>query len=92
MSSVPNQAIVSNSYDGHIVGAVLEKAANLTQHHRSNFAKVVVDLEFRGASADKLGKNVMHCGCHEYLPNALKERSSAPAPVGRSDIGHLRKR
>ena len=51
-----------NPYDGHILSAVLEQTANLTQDLPVKVKHVVLDLGFRGAGSDNPDKEIIHRG------------------------------
>jgi transposase, IS5 family len=79
-----------NPYDGRILSAVLEQAANLTQDVGCTFKHVVADLGFRGTAVD--GDNprvqIIHRGRYKSLSEQerrwLKRQAVEPA------IGHLK--
>jgi hypothetical protein len=77
-----------NPYDGHILRAVLEQAANLTQDLSVTIKRVVADREFRGkdVDADNPRVQIIHRG--RYKSHQLRsglQPALAPAcdcPVG----------
>ena len=69
-----------NPYDGHILSAVLEQAANLTQDLSVQIKQVVADLRFRGVDADK---QIIHRGKLDE-PEPAAKGLAAPAPGGRA--------
>ena len=78
-----------NPYDGHILSAVLEQAANLTQDLNIKISQVVADLGFRGVDADNPGKEIIHRGKFKSLSPQQKgwlRRRQAVEPA----IGHLK--
>lgn len=78
-----------NPYDGHILSAVLEQAANLTQDLSITIRQVVVDLGFRGVDADNPGKEIIHRGKFKNLSPQQRgwlRRRQAVEPA----IGHLK--
>jgi len=78
-----------NPYDGHILSAVLEQAANLTQDLFITIRQVVVDLGFRGVDADNPGKEIIHRGKFKNLSPQQRgwlRRRQAVEPA----IGHLK--
>ena len=78
-----------NPYDGHILSAVLEQAANLTQDIVANLKHIVVDLGFRGVDAENPGKEIIHRGKFKSLSKQQKgwlKRRTAVEPA----IGHLK--
>ena len=78
-----------NPYDGHILSAVLEQAANLTQDIAVTIKHVVVDLGFRGVDADNPDKQIIHRGKFKSLSQQQKawlKRRTAVEPA----IGHLK--
>ena len=58
-----------NPYDGHILSAVLEQAANLTQDLSVTIKQVVADLGFRGkdVDADNPRVQIIHRGRYKSL-------------------------
>jgi IS5 family transposase len=78
-----------NPYDGHILSAVLEQAANLLQDEAVKIKVVVADLGFRGVDADNPGKEIIHRGKFKSLnpqQKAWLRRRQAVEPA----IGHLK--
>jgi transposase, IS5 family len=80
-----------NPYDGHILSAVLEQAANLTQDLSVTIRQVVADLGFRGkeVDADNPGVQIIHRGRHKSLSKQERgwlKRRQAVEPA----IGHLK--
>jgi IS5 family transposase len=78
-----------NPYDGHILSAVLEQAANLTQDLSLQIKQVVADLGFRGVDADNPDKQIIHRGKFKSLNPQQKgwlRRRQAVEPA----IGHLK--
>jgi IS5 family transposase len=78
-----------NPYDGHILSAVLEQAANLTQDLSITIRQVVADLGFRGVDADNPGKHIIHRGWYKSMSPQQKgwlRRRQAVEPA----IGHLK--
>ena len=78
-----------NPYDGHILSAVLEQAANLTQDVRVTIKQVVADLGFRGVDNDNPDKQIIHRGKFKSLSPQQKgwlRRRQAVEPA----IGHLK--
>ena len=78
-----------NPYDGHILSAVLEQAANLTQDIAVKLKHIVVDLGFRGVDADNPDKQIIHRGKIKSLSKQQKgwlKRRTAVEPA----IGHLK--
>jgi len=78
-----------NPYDGHILSAVLEQAANLTQDIAVKLKHIVVDLGFRGVDADNPDKVIIHRGKFKSLSKQQKgwlRRRTAVEPA----IGHLK--
>jgi IS5 family transposase len=78
-----------NPYDGHILSAVLEQAANLTQDIAVKLKHIVVDLGFRGVDADNPDKEIIHRGKFKSLSKLQKawlKRRTAVEPA----IGHLK--
>ena len=61
-----------NPYDGHILSAVLEQTANLTQDLPVKVKHVVVDLGFRGVDADNPDKELIHRGKLKSLSKQQK--------------------
>jgi IS5 family transposase len=86
-----------NPYDGHILSAVLEQAANLMQDTTVVIKQVVVDLGFRGVDAENPGKEIIHRGRFKSLSPAAKrlaaqapgDRACHRAPESRSPAGPL---
>jgi len=78
-----------NPYDGHILSAVMEQAANLMQDVPAKIKQVVVDLGFRGVDADNPGMEIIHRGKIKSLSRQQKtwlRRRQAVEPA----IGHLK--
>ena len=78
-----------NPYDGHILSAVLEQTANLTQDLAVKLKHIVVDLGFRGVDADNPDKEIIHRGKFKSLSTQQKgwlKRRTAVEPA----IGHLK--
>jgi len=78
-----------NPYDGHILSAVMEQAANLMQDVPSKIKQIVVDLGFRGVDADNPGQEIIHRGKIKSLSRQQKtwlRRRQAVEPA----IGHLK--
>jgi transposase, IS5 family len=78
-----------NPYDGHILSAVLEQAANLLQDVPVKIKVVVADLGFRGVDADNPGKEIIHRGKFKSLSPQQKawlRRRQAVEPA----IGHMK--
>jgi len=78
-----------NPYDGHILSAVLEQAANITQDLNVTLNQIVADLGFRGVDADNPGKQIIHRGKFKSLNPQQKgwlRRRQAIEPA----IGHLK--
>ena len=78
-----------NPFDGHILSAVLEQAANLTQDLSVTIKQVVADLGFRGVDADNAGKEIIHRGKFKSLSPQQRgwlRRRQAIEPA----IGHLK--
>jgi len=80
-----------NPYDGHILSAVLEQTANLTQDVNVPVEQVFADLAFRGpeVDADNPGVQIIHRGRLKSLsPQERRwlKRRQAVEPV----IGHLK--
>jgi len=78
-----------NPYDGHILSAVMEQAANLMQDVPSKIKQIVVDLGFRGVDADNPGQEIIHRGKIKSLSRQQKKwlrRRQAVEPA----IGHLK--
>ena len=76
-----------NPFDGHILSAVLEQAANLTQDLSVTIKQVVADLGFRGKAvdADNPGVQIIHRGRYKSLSKQeISEdhgNTEAPRPV-----------
>jgi IS5 family transposase len=78
-----------NPYDGHILSAVMEQAANLMQDVPAKIKQIVVDLGFRGVDADNPGMEIIHRGKIKSLSRQQKtwlRRRQAVEPA----IGHLK--
>ena len=78
-----------NPYDGHILSAILEQAANLLQDLPVKIKVVVGDLGFRGVDADNPDKLIIHRGKFKRLnpqQKAWLRRRQAVEPA----IGHLK--
>ena len=78
-----------NPYDGHILNAVLEQAANLTQDLRVTIRHVIADLGLRGVDDDNPDKQIIHRGKFKSLSPQQKgwlRRRQAVEPA----IGHLK--
>ena len=78
-----------NPYDGHILSAVMEQAANLMQDVPAKIKQIVVDLGFRGVDADNPGQEIIHRGKIKSLSRQQKKwlrRRQAVEPA----IGHLK--
>ncbi len=80
-----------NPYDGHILSAVLEQAANLTQEVDVSIKQVIADLGFRGPEVDADNPNVqiIHRGRFKSLSQQERrwlKRRQAVEPA----IGHLK--
>ena len=78
-----------NPYDGHILSAILEQAANLLQDLPVKIKVVVGDLSFRGVDADNPDKLIIHRGKFKRLnpqQKAWLRRRQAVEPA----IGHLK--
>jgi len=78
-----------NPYDGHILSAILEQAANLMQDLPVKIKVVVADLGFKGVDADNPGKEIIHRGKFKSLnpqQKAWLRRRQAVEPA----IGHLK--
>ena len=78
-----------NPYDGHILSAVMEQAANLMQDVPTKIKQIVVDLGFRGVDADNPGMEIIHRGKIKSLSRQQKtwlRRRQAVEPA----IGHLK--
>ena len=78
-----------NPYDGHILSAVMEQAANLMQDVPAKIKQIVVDLGFRGVDADNPGLEIIHRGKIKSLSRQQKtwlRRRQAVEPA----IGHLK--
>ena len=83
------RTFTGNPYDGHILSAVLEQAANLTQDVSVKIKQVVADLGFRGVDADNPDKQIIHRGKFKSLSPQQKgwlRRRQAVEPA----IGHLK--
>jgi transposase, IS5 family len=83
------RTFTGNPYDGHILSAVLEQAANLTQDLCVKIKQVVADLGFRGVDADNPDKQIIHRGKFKSLSPQQKgwlRRRQAVEPA----IGHLK--
>ena len=78
-----------NPYDGHILSAVMEQAANLMQDVPAKIKQIVVDLGFRGVDGDNPGQEIIHRGKIKSLSRQQKKwlrRRQAVEPA----IGHLK--
>ncbi len=78
-----------NPYDGHILSAVMEQAANLMQDVPAKIKQIVADLGFRGVDADNPGMEIIHRGRIKSLSRQHKQwlrRRQAVEPA----IGHLK--
>jgi IS5 family transposase len=78
-----------NPYDGHILSAILEQAANLLQDLPVKIKVVVADLGFRGVDADNPDKDIIHRGKFKSLnpqQKAWLRRRQAVEPA----IGHMK--
>lgn len=80
-----------NPYDGHILSAVLEQAANPTQDIGVPVKQVIADLGFRGpeVDADNPGVQIIHRGRFKGLSQQERrwlKRRQAVEPA----IGHLK--
>jgi IS5 family transposase len=78
-----------NPYDGHILSAVMEQAANLMQDVPAKIKQIVVDLGFRGVDADNPGMEIIHRGKIKSMSRQQKtwlRRRQAVEPA----IGHLK--
>jgi IS5 family transposase len=78
-----------NPYDGHILSAILEQAANLLQDLPVKIKVVVADLGFRGVDADNPDKDIVHRGKFKSLNPQQKtwlRRRQAVEPA----IGHMK--
>ena len=75
-----------NPYDGHILSAVLEQTANLTQDLPVKVKHIVVDLGFRGAGSDNPDKEIIHRGKFKSLSKQkkgwLKRRTAVEPAIG----------
>lgn len=58
---------IGPTYDGHILGAALKQATNVTQDLGLKLKHIVVDLGFRGVDADNLDKEIIHRGKYKRL-------------------------
>ena len=78
-----------NPYDGHILNAVLEQAANLTQDLSVTIRHVIADLGLRGVDDDNPDQQIIHRGKFKSLSPQQKgwlRRRQAVEPA----IGHLK--
>ena len=83
-----------NPYDGHILSAVLEQAANLTQDLSVTIKQVVADLGFRGkdVDADNPRVQIIHRGRYKSLSKQeqrwLKRRQAVEPAIGHLKSDH----
>ena len=83
-----------NPYDGHILSAVLEQAANLTQNLSVTIKQVVADLGFRAkeVDADNPHVQIIHRGRYKSLSKQeqrwLKRRQAVEPAIGHLKSDH----
>jgi len=83
-----------NPYDGHILSAVLEQTANLTQDVNVSVKQAIVDLAFRGpeVDADNAGVQIIHRGRLKSLSPQerrwLKRRQAIEPTIGHLKADH----
>ena len=83
-----------NPYDGHILSAVLEQAANLTQNLSVTIKQVVADLGFRAKEidADNPHVQIIHRGRYKSLSKQeqrwLKRRQAVEPAIGHLKSDH----